>query len=814
MKALKLFPLLFLFSLCAFAQNTGIYPLVTASGTDTYTATVTPAFTAYTTGQRFNIKFTNANTGAATININSKGAKSIVKNGSTALSAGDIAAGQVMLLVYDGTNMQIVGPSGGPFVPQSRTLTINGTAYDLSENRSWTIVGGAGGGAEVLVDDYGAVGDGVTDDTDAINDAFTAAGANSIVRFSPNKTYLHSNQLTWAQGMTLIGYGATLKRAAETKTTLTSVAANGGTSFTVTSAAGLEIGDFLIILDGTGTYAGKGDAESSNTLTISNISGNTITVSTAITLPTSGNLNASGQFPIGSVVLKVFNTLGGFNGDNQVSNKIYGLTFDGNRSNNNSFYGWTANRVIFGMGRGSVVQHCIFKDIGNECILISNDCVVSENLFYNLNGSAIHISKSAISGGDLQTYGKNRIINNIMIDVMEQAAANGRAAAITNSANSVKTYIEGNQIDGCGAAVYGNASVSSTAPSMETYIYNNVCRNTKGVIKQTDGTAVNANHIIIGNIFDTCEWLLFEGNSFIREGYGSDKIVISGNTFTDTVFLLEECSNVSISGNTFTNTEGHVYVVPGDFSSGATGIINLTNCVNVTINGNAFEDKSTTLNTRCKAAVICQVLGSTSIIKQNSAAGTATDYAYARNIKVTNNQLINFANGISDITTETISGFTPDVFQRIFSFIGFDFSGNTIVMRNNSDARWGILAGPGVHVDNNKIYGGANTLAGIRAIGANDGSGSAYTGTIRNNINGAIVTNNKIYGCNPSMLIGNTASATRGQNDYNCQVQYNFITKALTDNTGGTSTVSNNVTLTIDESPIIQRPRQNPEYYP
>src|SRR5690348_9221544 len=101
MKAFKLFPLLFLLTFCALAQNTGIYPLATASGTDTYTATVTPAFSAYSSGQRFNIKFTNANTGAATININSKGAVSLVKSGTTALSAGDISAGQILFLQYD-----------------------------------------------------------------------------------------------------------------------------------------------------------------------------------------------------------------------------------------------------------------------------------------------------------------------------------------------------------------------------------------------------------------------------------------------------------------------------------------------------------------------------------------------------------------------------------------------------------------------------------------------------------------------------------------------------------------------------------------
>jgi hypothetical protein len=81
---------------------------ITAAGTNTYTATDS-TITAYTAGQIFRVLFTNANTGAATLNINSLGAKNIKKNVSTALASGDIVAGQVYYLAYDGTNIQIVG---------------------------------------------------------------------------------------------------------------------------------------------------------------------------------------------------------------------------------------------------------------------------------------------------------------------------------------------------------------------------------------------------------------------------------------------------------------------------------------------------------------------------------------------------------------------------------------------------------------------------------------------------------------------------------------------------------------------------------
>ena len=63
---------------------------LTVSGTDTITATASPSLSAYAVGQSFKFVVAATNTGAATINISSLGAKSIVKNGSTALVAGDL----------------------------------------------------------------------------------------------------------------------------------------------------------------------------------------------------------------------------------------------------------------------------------------------------------------------------------------------------------------------------------------------------------------------------------------------------------------------------------------------------------------------------------------------------------------------------------------------------------------------------------------------------------------------------------------------------------------------------------------------------
>ena len=115
------------------------------SGSDTITATVTsPNFTAYTAGQMFNFVAVAANTTTSvTLNLNSLGAKTVTKAGTIALSAGDIVAGQVIPVIYDGTRFQITNlinlsspppignstPSTGAFTTLSATSTISGTGF-------------------------------------------------------------------------------------------------------------------------------------------------------------------------------------------------------------------------------------------------------------------------------------------------------------------------------------------------------------------------------------------------------------------------------------------------------------------------------------------------------------------------------------------------------------------------------------------------------------------------------------------------------------------------------------------------------------
>lgn len=121
----------------------------TAAGTDTYTLTLTPPLTEYATGLALLVKFTNTNTDAATLNVNSLGAKDIVVRAGIPVIAGQLTGDKFYLLVYDGTRFQATDL---PWISNStnakaayidangRIRYAEGSLFDVT-NRAWQFTG-------------------------------------------------------------------------------------------------------------------------------------------------------------------------------------------------------------------------------------------------------------------------------------------------------------------------------------------------------------------------------------------------------------------------------------------------------------------------------------------------------------------------------------------------------------------------------------------------------------------------------------------------------------------------------------------------
>ena len=108
-------------------DGSATYLGATTGSSNTYAATGTPTIAAYAAGQRFVIVPNHTNSGAATLNVDSKGAKNLRKgSGGTAVASGDIVSGVPLEVLYDGTQ----------FVIMDAFAQISGTANEVEVTKS------------------------------------------------------------------------------------------------------------------------------------------------------------------------------------------------------------------------------------------------------------------------------------------------------------------------------------------------------------------------------------------------------------------------------------------------------------------------------------------------------------------------------------------------------------------------------------------------------------------------------------------------------------------------------------------------------
>jgi hypothetical protein len=115
-------------SIPAINDTTTISNLITVAGTNALTGLATPALSGYAAGAQYSFIAQNTNTGAVTLDIDTLGVKSITKNGTTPLLAGDIIAGALTYIEYDGTQFQLLNAGKVTFNYILETTTIAATA--------------------------------------------------------------------------------------------------------------------------------------------------------------------------------------------------------------------------------------------------------------------------------------------------------------------------------------------------------------------------------------------------------------------------------------------------------------------------------------------------------------------------------------------------------------------------------------------------------------------------------------------------------------------------------------------------------------
>lgn len=111
--------------------------LVDSGAADAYVVTAPASTTlALAAGLPLQIKIANSNTGAATLNANATGAKNVVNPTGSAVNAGQLIAGAIASVIYDGTNYVLIGgasaPTGANIVLGTPVAATSGTSIDFT----------------------------------------------------------------------------------------------------------------------------------------------------------------------------------------------------------------------------------------------------------------------------------------------------------------------------------------------------------------------------------------------------------------------------------------------------------------------------------------------------------------------------------------------------------------------------------------------------------------------------------------------------------------------------------------------------------
>ena len=421
--------------------------------------------------------------------------------------------------------------------------------------------------------DFGAVGDGVTDDTDALEKLFQAAyDCKKAVFFNPG-TYLIRRSLTLRTGMEVFGDSATITKKAAVTTTLTKAASQHQTFIEVANVNGFNVGDQFFICDDAGAnYCTYGiiTAIEDNRISFYNIfsdfqpdfpgcirgysSGTKVSTSFALLRSWSTRYECDGVF-------------------------VHDLTLDGNRlateprswSNSclhlDSYYpgGYTGSLGVQynNVQRNLVARNLIIKNSPHDGIsdqgeggLIMTDCV---------------IENSAMHGVHLGTIYANALISN---NAMQGNTVEGAGVFFCQGVTNV--IVDNNWISffnhGCSDLEFGSCGKYIT-------IRNNTFKSiTYSVFDFERATSTNRGGglLITNNRIENLRYLIFNGDNL-------NDVIISNN----------EVTNVSkIPSNFISVLDSDAVVIVGNTISSGTNVsqpVDVTNSTNVVESGNSWN---------------------------------------------------------------------------------------------------------------------------------------------------------------------------------------------------------------------------------
>jgi len=410
--------------------------LVTVSGTDTLTGSMTPALTTYATGNQFAFVAANTNTTAVTLNIDGLGAKAVTRDGSTALVAGDIISGKAQLVVYDGTRFQLLNSPSFTDL-KATTLAVSG-ATTLSSNvaiyapvSGYALDVGNGGGGSYSVRLGGplffsgsATVSGATavavmnyESGSSATRFFVGDGTGYSFRFAKRVASTTTDLVTFSDS------GNVTIAAPSSGIALTATGPAAGTSFRATDGTRV----FDILHAASNVYIGTQTGDSLNFYT----SG-----TTKVTIDTSGNLGIGTTSP--STKLDVSSSVGSTPGYNNATLK-------------------TTSTATAAVGAGSsIVFAGQTNNLSSTYAFAGIQGVKGSATAGDYSGSLLFFTQNSGGGSNLTEVARFDSTGNLLVGTTTSGGVNGATFDRSTNANFI-TWINNSAIDGATHASFRTA---------------------------------------------------------------------------------------------------------------------------------------------------------------------------------------------------------------------------------------------------------------------------------------------------------------------------------------------------------------------
>lgn len=517
---------------------------------------------------------------------------------------------------------------------------------------------------------FGAIGDGITIDTFALNLWLNEKG----YLYLPKGTYIvDSNLFIKNNDTTIIGDGVIKRADMVSATTTTAITTSTNpTTLVVADSSDFKIGNYVTVTTGVNNLDGCYKLH-----TIISKTPTSITV----------NNSFSKSFPSGGTIVShhgIIQTIG------TMSNiAIKDITIDGNRLNNALYRAWENNYNLYISSNNGLLENVkLINSQADGVVIGGGNSKITYCDIKDSNANGIHLSGV---GGNVVIQ-ENRIVNSNLANIgnNNNSGAGHSEGAITWSIMIDNSIITNNYIKNARTALGGigsenNNNIVATGNFFEDCYYQAIELVTNSLLPD-DGK----NYIFSKNSFVNCGNLTINQNSsnidsVINLETPFKNIIIEGNLFINTGVFLSKCKYVSVLNNVFKIDSSII-------------AIQIASCQYINITSNVIKGGTN--------GVYCQSQDFT------------TKVLYGKGVVINENSFFNQTS--SSIFFPTSSG-------KMYPYL--KVKGNNIINELTSDSFVAITAMSGVVLDSNNISVKTNGY-GILALGDNLTTPLGIQGTI------------------------------------------------------------------------------------